>query len=472
MILTVDELLKIATDPPEIKYWQGEEVVICDGVFDLLHPGHVDHLLEAAREGSFLIVMVAKDSYVNKGPDQPYFSQQERAFMIDCIKDVDIVTLVDLEDTEKIIKAVKPDVYCKGEDYRDSQNPVLIRIAELVAKEGGRIAFVGKKTHSSTAIGERLKLNLKGPIVDYIKHLKGLFSFEDICHAISAIGDISVRVIGEQIIDQYIYVNSAGKAVKDNIITFTGDICQTFSGGTTIIAGHLMQLVNRVLLANKNGAITKIRYVDQSFAQKVFSCVPYPRVMMPLDPDQLLGDFYKTDISVIADFGHGLIPNNYTAREICRHSKWIALTVQSNSLNWGFNLLTKYPSAQYVVVDEAELRLACGEQNTPVEQLLRYQFVRMGMHMVAVTLGHQGCLLYNGIDYERVPALARVAKDRIGAGDAFLAYSAPLVYLNCSMPMAGFVGSVAAALEVEALGNVVIEKSQVINRIKELWQIG
>ena len=97
---------------------KGKKVILCHGVFDLLHVGHIKHLKKAKELGDILIVTVTSDRYVNKGPNRPAFNQNLRCESIAALEPVDYVSVNDSPTAITPIKIVKPNIYCKGKDYK------------------------------------------------------------------------------------------------------------------------------------------------------------------------------------------------------------------------------------------------------------------------------------------------------------------------------------------------------------------
>jgi rfaE bifunctional protein nucleotidyltransferase chain/domain len=129
---------------------QAGSVVFTNGVFDLLHPGHVELLEAARREGSALIVGVNSDASVRrlgKGPDRPLNEQAVRARVLAGLAAVDSVVLFDEDTPLELIQQLAPDVLVKGADYaRDA-----IVGADLVESRGGRVVRVPLVTGFSTS---------------------------------------------------------------------------------------------------------------------------------------------------------------------------------------------------------------------------------------------------------------------------------------------------------------------------------
>jgi D-beta-D-heptose 7-phosphate kinase/D-beta-D-heptose 1-phosphate adenosyltransferase len=132
------------------------ELVLTNGVFDILHPGHVDVLLAARREGDALVVAVNSDKSVRrlKGPTRPVRGEGERAYVIAALGMVDAVVLFEQDTPLELIRALKPDVLVKGGDYTERT----VVGASEVRKRGGRVVIVPLTPgHSTTAIVEKMR---------------------------------------------------------------------------------------------------------------------------------------------------------------------------------------------------------------------------------------------------------------------------------------------------------------------------
>ena len=136
---------------------QRGQVVFTNGVFDLLHPGHVELLEAARREGDALVVGVNADASVRrlgKGPERPLAGESARARVVAGLAAVDCVVLFDEDTPLELIRALEPDVLVKGADYPRDR----IVGAELVEARGGRVVRVPLVTgYSTSALVERLR---------------------------------------------------------------------------------------------------------------------------------------------------------------------------------------------------------------------------------------------------------------------------------------------------------------------------
>jgi rfaE bifunctional protein nucleotidyltransferase chain/domain len=134
----------------------GKTVAFANGVFDLLHVGHVRYLQEAAKEADLLVVAVNSDGSVRmlKGEGRPMMPERERAEIVAAIRGVDYVTIFHEKSPGRLLGVLKPDVQCKGTDYTPDSVPE----GEIVKAYGGRVAIVGDpKDHSTTEMMGRLR---------------------------------------------------------------------------------------------------------------------------------------------------------------------------------------------------------------------------------------------------------------------------------------------------------------------------
>ena len=134
----------------------GKEVVFTNGVFDLLHPGHVRYLQEARREGDALIVAVNSDRSVRaiKGPSRPVNPEAERTEVVAALACVDAVVVFDEDTPQQVIGRLQPDVLVKGADW--ANDAIVGR--DIVEARGGRVVRIATaEGHSTSAIIQKIQ---------------------------------------------------------------------------------------------------------------------------------------------------------------------------------------------------------------------------------------------------------------------------------------------------------------------------
>ena len=134
----------------------GRTIAWANGVFDILHVGHVRYLQDAAKVADVLVVGVNGDESVRmlKGPDRPLMPAAERAEIIDAIQGVTYVTIFDEKSPARLLQILQPDFQCKGTDYTADSVPE----AEIVKAYGGKVVIVGDpKDHSTTDLLAKMR---------------------------------------------------------------------------------------------------------------------------------------------------------------------------------------------------------------------------------------------------------------------------------------------------------------------------
>jgi rfaE bifunctional protein nucleotidyltransferase chain/domain len=143
----------------EARNWRRQvagRVVFTNGVFDLLHPGHVDLLLGARRHGEALVVGLNTDASVRrlKGPARPVRSEAERAYVVAALAMVDAVVLFEQDTPLELIRHLEPDVLVKGGDYTEA---TIVGAPDVRARGGDVVVIPLTPGQSTTSIIERLR---------------------------------------------------------------------------------------------------------------------------------------------------------------------------------------------------------------------------------------------------------------------------------------------------------------------------
>lgn len=252
--------------------------------------------------------------------------------------------------------------------------------------------------------------------------------------------------IGDGIIDEYCYVRPLGKSPKEHIIATQYTHRETFRGGVWAAAKHLEGFCNTVEVETGFITITKRRFVDDETVRKLFEVHEASIEGVALEQRNLS----KFDLVVVADFGHGCVTG--ATIHWLAGAGFLAVNAQTNSANTGFNLITKYPKADYVVIDELEARLAMHDRSSPIEEVVKNLY-EYGFKRVVVTLGSHGSVGYDDTGFYKEPSVARTVVDTMGAGDAFFCVTAPFAAAGASMRQLLQIGNAAGAIKCAILGH-------------------
>lgn len=486
---------------------QGRRVVLCHGVFDLLHMGHVRHFEVARREGDILIVTLTADRYVNKGPGRPIFTEQLRAEMVAAVGYVDWVGINHAQSAETVLRAVKPDVYVKGSDYENPEEDITGKITaerNVVEEHGGRLMFTKDITFSSSNLINSYLDVYDPPLRDFLDNLRQNDGLQRITDMFERIKDYRVLIVGDAIIDEYQYVSAMERASKEALVATLFKDREVFAGGVFATANHVadfcaeVEIVTvlgddqdewepliranlkpnvKLTLIQRKGAPTtrKCRFIEPVYLRKMFEVyhmkdTPAPvavRTQIDTVVAERAADF---DVVIVNDFGHAMIETS-TIDGLAKNAKFLAVNTQTNASNLGFNLITRYAKANYICIDEREARLALADKFSDNSVLAGEGLPsRVACDAVAVTCGTQGAFTWRDDEQvTHVPAFTKTVIDTVGAGDAFLAVTAPLVAAGANMDHVGFIGNAAGAMKVGIVGHrKSVEKAPLVKFITAL----
>src|SRR5664279_139674 len=217
-------------------------VVLAHGVFDLVHLGHVRHLEEARRCGNELVVTVTADRFVNKGPGRPAFPEQLRAQMVAALESVDWVAISDYPSAVPVLDALRPNVYVKGSDYADAASDLTGGIVEerrAVESYGGRLVFTAEIAFSSSSLINRYFATEDSPLRSYLEARRAENVLDELIRRFEAVAEFRVVLVGDTIIDEYVYVEPMGKPPKEPIIATLERGREIFPGGVIAVANLL-----------------------------------------------------------------------------------------------------------------------------------------------------------------------------------------------------------------------------------------
>jgi bifunctional ADP-heptose synthase (sugar kinase/adenylyltransferase) len=442
---------------------------------------------------------------VNKGPGRPVFGEAARAEMLASLEYIDLVAINYAPDAVDAINQIRPTIYVKGQDYQEPQGDVTGKIIferRAVEANGGRIHFTNEVTFSSTELLNR-HFNIYEPhLRDHLRALRSDGAMTEMLDLIDKVRDYSVVLVGDAIIDEYEYVLPMGKPPKESIIAARYHDREVFAGGVLAAANHVASICAQVDVITCLGGATsseefirqnlrpnvrlhavyrpnasttvKRRFVDPSNTRKLFEVYVMDDEPLLAEIQQELegmiaGSASQADVTIVTDFEHGLLaPSSIEA--LTQNARFLAVNTQSNSANWGYNLITKYPRADYVCIDDPEARLAARDRTSKIGDVAHAIARRIDCAKTIITQGRHGCVtLERGDIVHTIPAVAGRVIDTIGAGDAFLSITAPLVAAGGVLKQVGFIGNVVGALAVEIVGHrQTVEKPALIKAITAL----
>ena len=468
---------------------KGKKIILCHGVFDLLHIGHIKHFAQAKNWGDVLIVSITSNEFVNKGPNRPAFQDQHRLEAVAALNVVDYVVLSQNPTATKVITELKPDIYCKGQEYENEKNDISGEIKNeinAVRKVKGKIVYTSGVTFSSSSLINKISQNHSLQQKSSLKKIKKKYLFSEIRNLIENFKKLKVLVIGETIIDQYVFCEALGKSGKESVLVLKDVNTEQYLGGALAISRHLSQFCNKITLLSMLGekkeflkeiqqnlpknikfnyiikknspTIVKKRYIDLVHKNKVLGVYKINDDILTASAEKLFKSKLRKllaahDLVIVSDYGHGLISEK-SSKIICAKSKYLALNAQINAANVGLHSMRKYKNMDCVIINDREIQHELrikGDIKFLMKKLSQDQKIKN----LIVTRGINGSVFYEKKKNEFIlsDAFAKSPVDKIGAGDAMLSLIALCLKSNLSNELALLIGSLAAASSAETMGN-------------------
>jgi rfaE bifunctional protein nucleotidyltransferase chain/domain len=433
-----------------------KKIVLCHGVFDVIHLGHVKYLEAAKKHGDYLVVSITADRFIQKGLGRPYFTEQRRKQMLESLSIVDEVYIAEGPTALPAIERYLPSTYVKGNDYRDQSKDLTGEIEnerKAVEAYGGVIAFTDEETFSSSTLINKFFAPFSDEQKITIERINKLGGYDEIHRQISLLQTLNVLVVGEPILDIYRFCEPENISSKSPSISARFLYEETYEGGATAIANHLRDFASVTFHSPKGFNVPKkTRYIAQDKSQRIFEITgieqqPWKGKDSKPFIDLLKEENKKSDVTIIADFGHGLFEDEVLSA-LCELKGFIALNVQTNSSNYGFNVFKKHKRFDYLALDLREARLAYHDRQASSLDL-HHRILKDVSARVAMTLGKNGAYY----DEHSVPSFSGEVVDATGAGDAFFAITSLLCKTGCPSEMIPFIGNVYAGLKTKIIGN-------------------
>ena len=467
----------------------GKKVAHCHGVFDLLHIGHLRHLKGARRLADVLVVTITPDRFVNKGPGRPAFTETLRAEALAMLECVDLVAINHWPTAVEPIRMLKPHIYVKGSDYREAAKDVtggIIDEQQAVEAHGGTVVFTDDIMFSSSNLINRHFSNFPKEVSTYLSGFSARHPIAEVFGYLDGAKSLKVLLVGETIIDEYVYCETMGKSGKEPILAARQLRIERFAGGAIAVANHLAAFCDNVHLLTFLGTedsheefvrsalsakvvpsfihlegeptIVKRRFVEQYPFQKMFEVYKITEKerhdagseRLATRLEDTLADY---DLVLALDYGHGMLDPRAVSL-LTEKAHFLAVNTQVNAHNRGFNTISKYPRADYICLSENEIRLDCRTRQQDLRDLTRGVADRHGCSRVTVTRGQQGCLCYERKEgFFEVPAFTTHIVDRVGAGDTVFAVTSMAAVQNAPTEIIGFTANIVGAHAVGMVAN-------------------
>lgn len=499
-IHTAAELARLLGSFPRKK-----RVVMCHGTFDIVHPGHIRHLLYAREKGDILVVSVTCDEHILKANYRPHVPETLRAMNLAALEMVDHV-VVDRNATPiENIRLIKPDFFVKGYEYGSGPMPPKTQEEkDSVESYGGEIIFTpGDVVFSSSAIIESKLPNLAVEKLALLMRIEGV-TFANLRKTLADMAGAKVHVVGDTIVDTLTHTELIGANAKTPTFSVRYSGKTDFVGGAGIVAKHLRaaradvtfttvlgddSLKDFVLDDLKGTGITVDAIVDRTRPttnKNAFIADGYrllkvdtldnrsisDRVLAPM-VDSIRGS--TADAVVFSDFRHGIF-NRGTIPALTQAIPSGVFRVGDSQVasRWG-NILD-FRNFDLITPNEKEARFALADQDSVVRPLGSRLYREAGCKFLILKMGARGMMTFRG-DVEQpsertqffvLDSFVDTVADAVGTGDALLAYATLALKVTGNSVIASILGAVAAAVECEYDGNIPVTPDAVLAKLTTL----
>lgn len=500
-IISVDDLLQKIDVFPRVS-----KVIMCHGVFDIVHPGHIRHLSYAKSKANLLVASITSDKFVKKGRYRPHVPENLRALNLAAFEMVDFVIIDDHEKPLETIIKLKPDYFAKGYEYNKDLNFTNATEEEekTLNSYGGEIIFTpGDIVYSSSNI-----LKNKTPDLFIEKMLISMenqkISFDDLKSSLDKIEGEKVHIVGDTIVDTHTKTNMIGGQTKTPTISVLFNQKEDFVGGAGVVAKHLKEAGADVTFTSVVGNDDLGKYVRadlQKLAIKLNLIVDNTRPTTnknviiannyrllkidTLDNRTLQTSIQKeinrkilddTDnILILSDFRHGIF-NKYSIPEITRSIPKNIFKVADSQVASRWGNITEFKGFDLITPNEREARFALADQDSTVGLLSEQIRKKSNAETAFLKLGNKGMIATTKGELEKnkyfvLDSFTKKAIDPVGSGDALLAYGTLVLKVTKCILTASIIGSLAAACACETDGNNPVKKNIIHNKLIELEKL-
>jgi len=478
---------------------RAKKVILCHGTFDLVHPGHIRHLMYAKSKADILVASLTSDSYINKANFRPFVPQDLRAMNLAALECVDYVVIDENATPIENLKFIQPDFFAKGYEYSaEGIHPKTREEMAAIDSYGGQVLFTpGDLVLSSSAILESAPPNLSMEKLLALLQSEGL-EFDDLRAALTKLKGVKVHVVGDTIVDSYTYCSLIGGTAKTPTFSVKYERQVDFSGGAAVVAKHLRKAGAEVTFSTVLGNDPLKDFVLNDLESAGIECLA---IIDPTRPTTQKNAFitngyrmlkvdkldnrpisekavetlknqlasHSVDAVVFSDFRHGIF-NKFTIPQLAAAVPAGAMRVADSQVSNRWGNILEFQNFDLITPNEREARFALGDQDSTIRPLALDLYKKAGCKVLILKLGERGVFTYRAPNPEvrsffTVDTFADRVVDPVGAGDAMLSYATLTMAATRSNVLGSILGSLAAAVACEHDGNNPVAPDDVLKKI-------
>ena len=479
------------------------KVIMCHGTFDVVHPGHVRHLLYAKTKADILIASLTADEHIMKGNMRPYVPEDLRAVNLAALEMVDYV-VIDRDPTPvRNLGIIQPDYFAKGYEYTaGAVHPKTQEEINALESYGGEIIFTpGDIVYSSSALIELAPPNIAVEKLMTLMEAEGV-TFKDLRDTLGKLKKVRAHVVGDTIVDSLTYCSMIGGMTKTPTMSVRYERKVDFSGGAAVVAKHLRAAGAEVTFSTVLGNDAYRSFVLDDLNTCGVHCLPIIDDTRPTtNKNAIVAEGYrllkvdtldnrsisdkvveqlkhqivdtKADAVVFSDFRHGMF-NRGTIPQLTSAIPEGVFRVADSQVasRWG-NIL-EFQNFDLITPNEREARFALGDQDSVVRPLATELHKRAQCGTLILKCGDRGVITCRSDpeneyrSFFTMESFADRVVDAVGAGDALLAYATLAMVVSKNDVIASILGNIAAGIECEHDGNAPVTPDMVLKKISQI----
>lgn len=475
---------------------QTKRLVCVFGNFNILHPGHLRFLKFAAEQGDHLLVGV----FDKESSPGAFLSNDERIEALQSVAVVDDILLVNQNKLD-VIAYLQPYAVVKGKEFEKQDNDehaVLMDFdGKLIFGSGETINanYLQRQSDASRFITQSYLTESYLSMAYCSRHQ---ITAQSLLSIVDKFSTLSVAVLGDVIIDEYIDCQPVGMSREDPTLVVSPLSSKRFVGAAGVVAAHARGLGAKVDFYSVVGDDELADFAEQGLAEHdVNACLIrdgsrpttsktryraanktllrvnnyrqhdiYPSIRSQLQ-QQIAPKLANYDLIIFSDFNYGVLCNGFLT-ELIASAKALNIPMVADSQSSSqVGDLAKFNGMQLLTPTEHEARLTLKNTKDGLIQVSEQLGNTLKAQNVFVTLGEEGMLIrsYNAEmgwwDTDELPALNSNPSDVAGAGDALLTASSLAMATGADLWSSGLLGALAAAVQVGRVGNVPIQQHEV-----------
>jgi len=483
-----------------------DNVVLCYGHFNLIHPGHLRYLQHAKNLATKLIVVIVSDKELDKESFGQHFSEKERAESMANLQIVDNVIILSNLTFDKLVEIVKPKALVFGKEFEYKQSRQ-IKLAIGAVSGRGKVVFHAGETHYSTAN------LLHGDVLDIESNSRNQLNvicrnhditLESLKNKLNSFSDSRLIVIGDTIVDNYVACDALGMSAEAPVLVVKElENCE-FIGGAAIVASHVAALgakchyisvvgeddqsnmvaqslieqdVDADLIIDASRPTTyKTRYMVEN--QKLFrvSRIKDHKIFEKIEQDiidKLTKLAPNIDGILVSDFVYGVITQNILDAIINLSSQFDIKLYGDLQCSSQVGKVSKFSGFDLITPTEKESRVALGDNESGIEWIANTLLKDTNSKNMLMKLGSDGFIAYSNskfMERQNFPALSGNPVDVTGAGDSLFAAMSVSLSSGASLMEASVIGTCMASLSVKKVGNIPITNDRLDQYLSEILE--